>query len=244
MKIGFRCILCNHIYPLSSKEFPKRCVECKSDLKVKRVKRKWFKWIDYTEEDEYKELGINKEQLMIIDKLFLEKCIEVNHLRRKVNEIKEGRAFMNNINELYARLNEFLHNTPKADECTSEENEMYTDIANLIVSMRKCLPSEHERHRTYDIVLKEKPCCEGLVREEVMKLHDHLNDVEGFLFEVESSYDTIASGFITADAAEKLDYLYEESGLCDFIRNILDDVGKESSSGKYEFNGLDILIIK
>lgn len=46
-------------------------------------------------------------------------------------------------------------------------------------------------------------------------------------------------GFITPEAAEALEYEYQ-TGLREFVANILDDMGNESEDGTYEYKGIRI----
>ena len=93
----------------------------------------------------------------------------------------------------------------------------------------------------YDIVLCEMPAEKGLTKALIAEMADMIADdefypIEIFAHEVECS----AMGFISAEAAEKLDYDYDE--LSDYIGDILDDLEKETPDCKYEFKGLTIFM--
>lgn len=92
----------------------------------------------------------------------------------------------------------------------------------------------------FDVVLIEKYGEDGLSREEVNKLLDMLPEdakvypLEMFAREAESS----AMGFITPDAADRLDYdTSQYSGFGKFVSGILDDMDKESPDNTYEYKG-------
>lgn len=57
---------------------------------------------------------------------------------------------------------------------------------------------------------------------------------EAYPLEIGGS-ETSAMGFITPEAAEILDYDYEDSGLNDFVSVILGNVNNEPEDGTYEF---------
>lgn len=93
----------------------------------------------------------------------------------------------------------------------------------------------------YNIVLKEKAFCDGLKRSEIMDMYDMLKGIEAYPIELEArEHECSAMGFITPNAAERLGFDYETSGLHDFIASILDDMNNESERCEYEFNGLKI----
>lgn len=95
----------------------------------------------------------------------------------------------------------------------------------------------------YGIVLREKEFTNGLTKNDVTDIFDMLNDIEAYPIELEArKHECSAMGFITIEAAELLDYDYEESGLGlhDFIANILDDMENESDDCEYEFKGIKI----
>lgn len=95
--------------------------------------------------------------------------------------------------------------------------------------------------KKFDAVLIEKYGNDGLSREEVNKLLDMLPKgakvypLEMFAREAESS----AMGFITPDAADRLDYdTSQHSGFGKFVSDILDDMDKESPDHTYEYKGI------
>ena len=95
----------------------------------------------------------------------------------------------------------------------------------------------------YDIVLREKPFINGLTKDDAIELFDKVNDEEAYPIEVYAKYhESSAMGFITPYAAGLVGYDYsgEESGLRDFIAEILDDMNLENESHVYEFKGLKI----
>lgn len=93
----------------------------------------------------------------------------------------------------------------------------------------------------YGIVLREKEFTNGLTRNDVIDLFDMLNNTEAYPIELEARYhECSAMGFVTPEVAELFDYDYEESGLHDFIANILDDMENESDDCEYEFKGIKI----
>lgn len=93
--------------------------------------------------------------------------------------------------------------------------------------------------QTFGITLVEKPNIDGLTKAEVMEMYDQMNGDEAYPLEI-SGCETSAMGFITPEAAEILDYDYQESGLNDFVAVILDDMNNESEDGTYEFRGIRI----
>ncbi len=95
--------------------------------------------------------------------------------------------------------------------------------------------------RDFGIALKQKAGTEGLTRSELTDLYDLLAGGAVFPIELEAyCTECSAMGFISVDAAEMLDYDYEESGLHDYIASILDDVNLESENFEYDFKGIHI----
>ena len=93
----------------------------------------------------------------------------------------------------------------------------------------------------YEIVLKEKEFTDGLTRPEIIDMLDMLDGTEVYPIELEArDHECAAMGFISPNAASKLWYNYELSGLHDFIANILDDMKNESDDCTYEFKGIKI----
>lgn len=93
--------------------------------------------------------------------------------------------------------------------------------------------------QTFGITLIEKPNVDGLTKAEVMEMYDQMDGDEAYPLEIGGS-ETSVMGFITPEAAEILDYDYEDSGLNDFVAVILDDMNNESEDGTYEFRGIRI----
>ncbi len=102
--------------------------------------------------------------------------------------------------------------------------------------------SDSPKDPYFEIVLLEKPGSRGLTRSETTDLHDMLSMNEAFPIEIgDINGNSTAMGFITPDAAEKLQYEYgQESDLGQFVASILDDMGKESEDGTYVFKDLRI----
>lgn len=95
--------------------------------------------------------------------------------------------------------------------------------------------------KNYDIAMIEKPFEDGLTRTDIQVLLDWINGEEVYPIEIcAEDHECSAMGFITADAADQLDFDYEMSGLEAFVANILDDMNNESEDCSYEFKGLKI----
>lgn len=93
----------------------------------------------------------------------------------------------------------------------------------------------------YDVVLIEKPFFEGISFLEIKSLFNLLLTDEVYPIEIQSNCESSAMGFITSEAADKIDYAYETNTyFADFIRDILDDMKNESEDHTYEFKGLKI----
>lgn len=111
----------------------------------------------------------------------------------------------------------------------------------------------------YDIALIEKEGTNGLNFNEITLLYDFVSSVhtnretEVYPLEIEAKeHESTAMGFITAKAANILDYDYKNSGFADFIASILDDMELEDKLAidtytigavtyrVYEFKGLKI----
>lgn len=99
-----------------------------------------------------------------------------------------------------------------------------------------------KNNKYFEIALMEKPGDEGLTRSEIIDLFDMLSKTEAFPIEIgDINGNSSAMGFITPQAAEELDYEYDQdSELGQFISSILDDMNKESENGTYEFKDLRI----
>ena len=101
---------------------------------------------------------------------------------------------------------------------------------------------ENKNDRYFEIALIEKPGWEGLSKSEVMDLYDMLSRPEAFLVEIDDiDGNSAAMGFITPQAAEELDYMYDQdSELGQFISSILNDINNESEDCTYVFKDLRI----
>lgn len=99
----------------------------------------------------------------------------------------------------------------------------------------------------FDVVLKEKMAEDGLTRHDVNFMFDMLPQsaevypVEFYNRAGESS----AMGFITAEAADKLEFHTDDkSPLGEYIGGILADIKKESYNNEYEFRGCKIYMTR
>ena len=93
----------------------------------------------------------------------------------------------------------------------------------------------------YDMALREVAGNDGLTVSDVVDLYDILSDTKAYPVEIQAKeHECAAMGFITSSGAEKIDYDYEASGLCDFITNILDNMELEKDDCTYEFKGIRI----
>ena len=94
----------------------------------------------------------------------------------------------------------------------------------------------------YDIVLYTVSNGDGLTKAIVAEMADMLNSSEFYSITAAADHvvNCCAMGFITTEAAAKLEYDYD--GLCSYIGGILDDLGKDDSPLNYEFEGLKIFI--
>lgn len=96
----------------------------------------------------------------------------------------------------------------------------------------------------FDVALIEKPFFDGLSFADVKGLFNLLSiDENGEVYpiEIQSDCQSSAMGFITSEAADKIDYEYEvNTRFADFIIDILDDMDKESKDCMYEYRGLKI----
>ena len=93
----------------------------------------------------------------------------------------------------------------------------------------------------YDIVLREKPFISGLTKDDVIELFAKVDGEEAYPIEVFAKYhESSAMGFITPYAASLMEFDYDESGLRDFIAEILDDMNLKNELHTYEFKGLKI----
>lgn len=93
----------------------------------------------------------------------------------------------------------------------------------------------------YDVVLIEKPFFEGISFLEIKSLFNLLLTDEVYPIKIQSNCESSAMGFITSEAADKIDYAYETNTyFANFITDILDDMKNESEDHTYEFKGLKI----
>ena len=94
----------------------------------------------------------------------------------------------------------------------------------------------------FDIALIEKPGTEGLTKSNVIDLFDMLEETEAYPIEIgDVNGNSSAMGFITPQAAEKLNYEYDQdSELGQFISSILDCMREETDDGIYKFKDLNI----
>ncbi|MBR6289182.1 MAG: hypothetical protein IKR19_07605 [Acholeplasmatales bacterium] len=100
---------------------------------------------------------------------------------------------------------------------------------------------------TFGIALIEKSGVNGLNWDDMTLLYElvtnlNLNSTEGvFPIELEARENmSSAMGFIAPDVARMLDYDYEQSGLHDFIADILDGKENKNENHRYQFKGIDI----
>lgn len=94
----------------------------------------------------------------------------------------------------------------------------------------------------FGLALIEKKRNDGLTKSEAMDLFDMLNDAEAYPIEIfAQAHESTAMGFISASAADSLNYeYYEGSELCNFVAAILDDGNLESEGGICRFRGVQI----
>ena len=96
----------------------------------------------------------------------------------------------------------------------------------------------------FDVALIEKPFFNGLSFADIKGLFNLLftdETDEVYPIEIQSNCQSFAMGFITSEAADKIDYAYEiNTRFADFIIDILDDMKNESEDHTYEFKGLKI----
>ena len=96
----------------------------------------------------------------------------------------------------------------------------------------------------FDVALIEKPFFDGLSFADVLRLFSLLSideTDEVYPIDIQSDCQSSAMGFITSEAADKIDYAHE-ANTCfgSFIRDILNDMDKESEDHIYEYRGLKI----
>jgi len=96
----------------------------------------------------------------------------------------------------------------------------------------------------FDIVLIEKPIPNGLHIDEIIAMCKYI-DAEVYPIEIYAKeQECSAMGFISASAAESLDYEYEKSGLTDFVACILDNMDNEKDDCTYTFRGIRIYLTR
>lgn len=122
----------------------------------------------------------------------------------------------------------------------------YLDLSKVTIDGNEILITGEAAAETveelgkFGIVLREKPFPYGLTKQDVAELYDMLDGEEAFPLELEPDYaESSAMGFITPEAAEALEYEYQ-TGLREFVANILDDMENESEDGTYEYKGIRI----
>ena len=98
----------------------------------------------------------------------------------------------------------------------------------------------------FDVALWEKPGCLGLTKADTLSLFELLKADEAYPMEIsQSDGDSTAMGFITAEAAERLQYEYDEnSGLGQFLSGILGDMDLETPDHIYDYQGLRIAMYR
>lgn len=96
----------------------------------------------------------------------------------------------------------------------------------------------------FGMVLFEKPGEKGLTAKDITNLLSKTKkDSEIYPIEINANHqECSAMGFITVEAANMIDFDYEQSGLNKFIGDILDDIEKESENFTYEFKGIKIFM--
>lgn len=97
--------------------------------------------------------------------------------------------------------------------------------------------------KKYDIALCMKNQSDGLKKKEIKNLCKKIGRKQVYPIEVFArKYQCCAIGFITVDAAEKLNFDYSKSGLEIFIADILDDEDRGWIEINGIFNGLKLYI--
>ena len=131
---------------------------------------------------------------------------------------------------------------PALKKAIQVSNTFNLDLSKVKIRDDKIVIKDGEKlqtSQTFGITLVEKPNVDGLTKAEVMEMYDQMDGDEAYPLEIGGS-ETSAMGFITPEAAEILDYDYEDSGLNDFVSVILNDMNNESEDGTYEFRGIRI----
>lgn len=96
----------------------------------------------------------------------------------------------------------------------------------------------------FDVALIEKPFFNGLSFADIKGLFNLLftdETDEVYPIEIQSNCESSAMGFITSEAADKIDYAYgTNTFFANFITDILNDMENESEDHTYELRGLKI----
>ena len=94
----------------------------------------------------------------------------------------------------------------------------------------------------FGIMLREKEGEYGLTYDDILELMEPLKNKEVFPVEFfAKAHECVAMAFITVEAANILDFDYDEdSDISHFIAEILDDMDLETENGEYEFEGIRI----
>lgn len=97
-----------------------------------------------------------------------------------------------------------------------------------------------------DAVFVEVPGEQGLSRKQIIDIMDLLSDTEVYPLEIENSAsESVAMGFIRADAADKIDFEYQQNSLFgQKLANILADMNLETPDGIYDIIGLTVKIMR
>lgn len=125
------------------------------------------------------------------------------------------------------------------DDCQEAKD----TLMKIAKALQNALTGESEDIPSlFDVVLIEKPGTEGLTKSNVVDLFDMLKETEAYPIEIgDVNGNSSAMGFITPQAAEKLQYEYDQdSELGQFISSILNDMNKEADNGVYKFKDLNI----
>lgn len=99
-------------------------------------------------------------------------------------------------------------------------------------------------NKTFGVALIEKPLDEGINITDAIELFHKLHGVEAIPIEIEAEFSS-AMGWINLTDAEILNY--DTSNLKEFIRYILEDMERETTTGEYTYdngNEIEILIIR
>jgi len=87
--------------------------------------------------------------------------------------------------------------------------------------------------KEYNIILKQKPLDEGITLAELTEMYGMLSGVDALPLDIQGEH-SAAIGIINLFDAELMDY--DLSSLERFIKEILDDMEKESPDGIYEID--------